>query len=51
MVLWACSRPANVVLILQNDLGEAMLVRLMVGDRVLAPTLPADSFNTFVAQP
>lgn len=38
----------SVVVVMQNDLSEALLVRVMVGDRVIAATLPADSFNTFV---
>ena len=41
----------STVVVMQNDLGEEMPVRVMVGDRVIAPTLPADSFNTFVVKP
>jgi glucosylceramidase len=41
----------STVIVMQNDLSEAMSVRLKIGDRVIAPTLPADSFNTFVMQP
>jgi glucosylceramidase len=41
----------STVVVMQNDLSEAMSVRLKIGDRVIAPTLPADSFNTFVMQP
>ncbi len=36
---------------MQNDLCEEQTVRVMVGDRVIAPVLPADSFSTFVVRP
>lgn len=36
----------SVVVVIQNDLSEELPVRIMVGDRVIAPTLPADSFST-----
>lgn len=38
----------SIVLVMQNDLGEDMPVRVLIGDQVLTPTLPADSFSTFV---
>ena len=33
---------------MQNDLCQEMPVRVKVGDKVIASTLEADSFNTFV---
>lgn len=41
----------SLVVVMQNDLGEELPVRLMIGGRIIAPTLPADSFNTFVMPP
>ena len=41
----------SIVLVIQNDMSEDMPVRIMLGDRVIAPTLPADSFSTFVLPP
>ena len=41
----------SIVIVVQNDSGTDQPVSLLVGDRVLAPTLPADSFNTFVIPP
>jgi glucosylceramidase len=41
----------SLVVVMQNDLGEELPVRLMIGGRIIAPTLPADSFNTFVVPP
>jgi glucosylceramidase len=38
----------SLVVVMQNDLGEELPVRLMIDGRIIAPTLPADSFNTFV---
>ena len=38
----------SLVVVMQNDLSEELPVRLMIGGRIIAPTLPADSFNTFV---
>jgi glucosylceramidase len=38
----------SVVLVAQNDTHEEQSIRVLVGDQVLAPTLPADSFSTFV---
>jgi glucosylceramidase len=38
----------SVVIAMQNDLGQALPVRVKVGDEVIASTLEADSFNTFV---
>ena len=37
----------SLVVVMQNDLREELPVRLMIGGRIIAPTLPADSFNTF----
>jgi glucosylceramidase len=34
------------VIVIQNDLAEAQLVRMKVGERQVNATLPADSFNT-----
>jgi glucosylceramidase len=38
------------VVVIQNDLAEPLPVRIRVGDGVLAPTLPADSFSTLVVK-
>jgi glucosylceramidase len=38
----------SVVLVMQNDMHEKMSVRILIGNRMFTPTLPADSFNTFV---
>jgi glucosylceramidase len=38
----------SVVIAMQNDLGQQLPVRVRVGDKVIASTLEADSFNTFV---
>jgi glucosylceramidase len=38
----------SVVIVLQNDLCEEMPIRISIGDQVVTPTLPADSFNTVV---
>jgi glucosylceramidase len=38
----------STVLVVQNDLCQEMPVRLVIGNRMIAPTLPPDSFNTFV---
>jgi glucosylceramidase len=38
----------SIVLVMQNDMSQDMPVRVLIGDRVLTPTLPADSFSTFV---
>jgi glucosylceramidase len=40
----------STVVVMQNDLCEDMPVRVRIGDRVIAPTLPADSFNSFVVR-
>jgi glucosylceramidase len=46
--LLAFSNPDNgVVVVVQNDLCEELPVRFKVGEKVIAATLPADSFNTF----
>jgi glucosylceramidase len=36
--------------VIQNDLCEPLPVRLRVGDAVVAPTLPADSFSTLLVK-
>ena len=41
----------SIVIVIQNDMSVEMPVRIMLGDRVIAPTLPADSFSTIVLQP
>ena len=38
----------STVIVVQNDMAEPMPIRIQVGGRILAPTLPADSFNTLV---
>ena len=45
----AFSNPdGSVVVVMQNDLVDPLPVRVAVGDRMVAPTLPPDSFNTLV---
>jgi glucosylceramidase len=38
----------SVVVVMQNDLAEPLPVRVAVRGQVVAPTLPPDSFNTFL---
>lgn len=38
----------SIVIVMQNDLQVPVTVKLMLGERMLKPTLPADSFSTFV---
>ena len=38
------------VVVIQNDLAEPLPVRIAVAGRVIAPTLPADSFSTLVVK-
>ncbi len=40
----------SVVVVIQNDLCEPLTVRIAVGDRVIAPTLPPDSFSTLLVR-
>jgi glucosylceramidase len=40
----------STVVVIQNDLCEPLPVRLRVGDAVVAPTLPADSFSTLLVK-
>jgi glucosylceramidase len=40
----------STVVVIQNDLAEPLPVRIRVGDGVVAPTLPADSFSTLVVK-
>jgi glucosylceramidase len=40
----------STVVVIQNDMAEPLTVRLAVGGRVLAPTLPADSFSTLLVK-
>jgi glucosylceramidase len=40
----------SVVVLMQNDLCEDLPVRVKIGEKVIAGTLPADSFNTFVVR-
>ncbi len=40
----------STVVVIQNDLAEALPVRIRVGGSVVAPTLPADSFSTLVVK-
>jgi hypothetical protein len=44
------SARASTVVVIQNDLAEPLPVRIKVGDSVVAPTLPADSFSTLVVK-
>lgn len=39
------------VIVIQNDLSEPLPIRIAVGETIVAPTLPADSFNTLVVKP
>lgn len=41
----------STVVVMQNDMCAEMPVRVRIGDRVIAPVLPADSFNTFFVRP
>ncbi len=41
----------SIVVVMQNDLCQDMPVRVRIGDRMIAPTLPADSFNSLVIRP
>jgi glucosylceramidase len=41
----------SVVIVAQNDLAYGQPVSYLVGDRILRPTLPPDSFNTIVIRP
>ncbi|MCU1445432.1 glycoside hydrolase family 30 beta sandwich domain-containing protein [Cryobacterium sp.] len=41
----------SIVIVVQNDTRADQPVTLLVGERVLAVTLPADSFSTFVVPP
>jgi len=40
----------SVVILMQNDLCQELPVRVKAGDKVIAATLQADSFNTFVVR-
>lgn len=40
----------GVVVVLQNDLGQDLPIRVRIGAGVIAATLPADSFNTFAVR-
>jgi len=40
----------SVAIAMQNDLCQQLPVRVKVGDKVIASTLEADSFNTFVVR-
>jgi glucosylceramidase len=40
----------SVVIMMQNELCQALPVRVKAGDNVIAATLEADSFNTFVVR-
>ncbi|MGW3566089.1 glycoside hydrolase family 30 protein [Streptomyces sp. NPDC000941] len=39
------------VVVVHNDLAQDDEINVMIGDRLLKATLPADSFNTFVVPP
>jgi len=38
----------SLVVVIQNDLNVPQTVKILLGDLLLKPTLPADSFSTFV---
>jgi O-glycosyl hydrolase len=40
----------SVVILTQNDLCQDLPIRVKAGDKVIAATLQADSFNTFVVR-
>jgi glucosylceramidase len=40
----------TVVILMQNDLGQELPVRIKVAEKVIGATLEADSFNTFVVK-
>ena len=40
----------SVVVLIQNDLGQELPVRIRIGEKVIGATMEADSFNTFVVQ-
>jgi glucosylceramidase len=40
----------STVIVIQNDLGEPLPVRIAVGATIVAPTLPPDSFSTLVVR-
>jgi glucosylceramidase len=40
----------TVVILMQNDLGQELPVRIKVGEKIISATLEADSFNTFMLQ-
>jgi glucosylceramidase len=40
----------STVVVIQNDLAEPLPVRIRIGDRTVAPTLPADSFSTLLVK-
>jgi glucosylceramidase len=41
----------SIVVVLQNDLNEDLPVHIQAGSQMISPTLPADSFSTFVVRP
>ncbi|GAA1961016.1 glycoside hydrolase family 30 protein [Microbacterium deminutum] len=41
----------EVVLVIHNDMDIELTVNLAIGDRMISPTLPADSFSTLVIPP
>ena len=47
----AFSNPdGRTVVVIQDDLAEPLPVRIRMGDRTVAPTLPADSFSSLVVK-
>jgi len=40
----------TVVILMQNDLGQELPVRIKVGEKLIGANLEADSFNTFVVR-
>jgi hypothetical protein len=40
----------STVVVIQNNLAEPLPVRIRIGDRTVAPTLPADAFSTLVVK-
>jgi glucosylceramidase len=42
---------SSVAVLVQNDLSDPLPMRIAVGDQVVTPTLPADSFNSLLVRP
>lgn len=44
----AFRNPDGSLVVIQNEMNENLPLRVMLGDRMISPTLPPDSFSTFV---